>query len=120
MIEFLPQNDGQLVALRFTGRITHVEIEALTPMLDVQIEKDGGKIQLLLDLLDFEGWEDLHALWDHFILVKNHHEFVERIAVLGDQEWERRFAELAGRFSLADVGYYGEDGREAALIWLTS
>ena len=117
MIQFLPQNDGQLVAVKFTGRVTHVEIEGLTPMIDAQIEKEG-KIQLLLDLLDFDGWEDLHAVWDHFILVKNHREYVERIALLGNEDWERRFAELAGRFSIAEVGYYGADEREAALEWL--
>ena len=118
MIDFLPQNDGQLVALKFSGKVSHEEIEGLTPMLDVQIEKDGGAIRLLLDLVDFEGWEDLHAVWDHFILVKDHHKFVERIAILGDEDWERRFAEFAVRFALADVGYYEPGGREAAVAWL--
>ena len=120
MIDFHPQNDGNLVALKFSGKISHEEFEALTPMLDAQIEKDGGKIRLLLDFVDFEGWEDLHALWDHFVLVKDHHKFVERIAVLGDEEWTRRFAELAVRFDLAEVGYYEEPNLAKAVAWLAA
>lgn len=119
MIEFLPQNDGNLVALNFDGKITHEELEALEPMIDAQIEKDGGEIRLLLDLVDFEGYEDLHAMWEHFIIVKNHHSAVKRIAILGDEEWERRVAQLAARFSLADVGFYEPGETAAALEWLS-
>jgi hypothetical protein len=118
MIEFLPQNDGNLIALKFVERVEQSEIEALEPMLEVQIEKSGTPILLLIDLLEFEGWGDLHAVWEHFLLVKHHHKHVSRIAVLGDQVWERRFAELAARFGQASVGYYDEEGREEALKWL--
>ncbi|MCB9914736.1 MAG: STAS/SEC14 domain-containing protein [Planctomycetes bacterium] len=118
MIEFLPQNEGNLVALRFIGKLEHEDFDALTPILDAQIEKDGGKIRLLLDLSEFDGWEDLHALWNHFVLVKNHHKHVERIAVLGDEAWERKLAELADRFALAEVGYYTADRSAAAIEWL--
>lgn len=106
MIQFLPQNDGNLVAIKLTGTVTHEEFEALEPMLDEQIDQDGGEIALLLDLLEFEGHEDLHALWEHFTLVRRHHEAVQRIAVLGSEDWEQRFAELAVRLGVADVGYY--------------
>jgi len=118
MIEFLPQNDGKLVALNFDGKISHEEFEALAPMIDAQIEKDGGEICLLLDLVDFEGYEDLHALWEHFVIVKNHHKSVRRIAIVGDEEWERRFAQLANQFSLAEVGYYASGEMAAAVNWL--
>lgn len=118
MIEFLPQNDGNLVALRFVGKLAHEDFEALSPLLDEQIEKDGGRIRLLLDLGAFDGWEDLHALWEHFVLVKDQHSRVERIAVLGDADWERRLAELADRFALAEVGFYTPDRTQAAIEWL--
>jgi SpoIIAA-like len=120
MIEFLPQNDGNLVAIRFIGKLEHEDFEQLTPILDAQIEKDGGTIRLLLDLGEFDGWEDLHAMWDHFVLVKNHHKAVERIAIIGDEEWERRLAEYVVRFAVAEVGYYTTDRTEAAINWLAS
>ncbi|MFT7670601.1 MAG: hypothetical protein ACI8X5_003311 [Planctomycetota bacterium] len=118
MIEFLPQNDGNLVAINFHGKITHEEFGALEPMIEAQIEKDGGEIRLLLDLMDFDGYEDLHALWEHFVIVKNHHQAVKRIAILGHADWERRVAELASRFSIADVGFYADGDVAAALDWL--
>ncbi len=118
MIEFLPQNDGNLVAIRFVGKLEHEEFEQLSPILEKQIERDGGTIRLLLDLSEFEGWEDLHAIWEHFILVKTHHASVERIAVIGHADWERRLAEFADRFAVAEVGYYTPDRSEAAILWL--
>jgi len=119
MIEFLPQNDGNLVALNFDGKISHEEFEALEPMIDAQIEKDGGEICLLLDLTDFEGYEDLHALWEHFVIVKNHHKHVKRVAIIGEEDWERRFAKLAAQFTLADVGYYAPAKMAEAIEWLS-
>jgi hypothetical protein len=118
MIQFLPQNDGNLVAIKLTGTVTHEEFEALEPMLDDQIDRDGGEIVLLLDLLDFDGYEDLHAAWEHFTMVRRHNDEVRRVAVLGNQEWERRFAELAVRFLVADVGYYGSGEEEQAIAFL--
>lgn len=118
MIELLPQNDGNLVAIRFIGKVLHEDFENLTPVLDAQIASDGGSIRLLLDLSAFEGWEDLHAIWNHFILVKNHHKQVERIAIVGDENWERRLAEYVVRFAVAEVGYYTPDRIEAACEWL--
>jgi hypothetical protein len=118
MIQFLPQNDGNLVAIKLSGTVTHEEFEALEPMLDDQIDRDGGSIALLLDLLEFEGYEDLHALWEHFTIVRKHNDEVKRIAVLGNREWERRFAELAVRLVVADVGYYGAGEQEQAIEFL--
>ncbi|HIG11568.1 MAG: STAS/SEC14 domain-containing protein [bacterium] len=118
MIDFLPQNRGNLVALRFIGKVGHAEFEQLGPLLDAQIEKDGGTIRLFLDLGEFEGWQDLHAAWDHFILVKQHNKAVERIAVIGTEDWERRLADLMLRFAVAEVGYYAPDRTEAAILWL--
>jgi hypothetical protein len=120
MIEFLPQNDGNLVAIRFVGKLEHEDFEALTPILDEQIEKDGGKIRLLLDMDEFEGWENLQAMWDHFVLVRSHNKSVERIAVIGHEEWERRLAEMLVRFAVAEVGYYTPDRTQAAILWLAS
>jgi len=118
MIEFLPQNGNNLVALNFSGKLEHEDFERLTPVLDEQIKASGGSVRLFLDLRDFDGWEDLHAMWDHFVLVKNHHKFVERIAIVGDEEWERRIAQLADRFALAEVGFYAPERHDAALLWL--
>ena len=118
MIEFLPQNEGHLVALRFHGKLEHEDFEQLAPLLDEQIDVEGGSIRLLIDLEDFEGYEDLHALWDHFLLVKDHHKAVERIAVVGDEDWERLLVEYVGRFTNAEVGYYAAKRHDAALEWL--
>ena len=118
MIQFLPQNDGNLVAIQFSGKLTHEEFETLEPMLDDQIDKDGGEICLLLDLREFDGYEDLHAMWEHFSVVRKHHGEVKRIALLGNKEWERRFAELAVRFVYADVGYFEDDDLAGAIEFL--
>ena len=118
MIEILPESDGPLIALALSGKLTHEDFEPVTPELDERIAAAGGTIRLLLDLRAFEGWDDLRAMWDHFRLVKDHHRAVERIALVGDAAWERRLAELADRFALAEVGVYASDRFDEALAWL--
>ena len=43
---------------------------------------------------------------------------MERIAVIGTEDWERRLADLMLRFAVAEVGYYAPDRTEAAILWL--
>ena len=59
----------------------------LAPQIDSLLQQQGN-IRLLVDASNFGGWEDIAAFEKHIGFVKNHHQKVERIAVLVGHNWQ--------------------------------
>ncbi len=75
-------------------------------------------VHLLLDLREFDGWSGLAALGEHLTLVREHRRTPQRVAVLGDQAWEKLTARLLSRFTRAETRYF--DGAHAEQAELSS
>jgi len=118
MIEKLPQSTDGVFGVRLSGKLTHDDYQkTLIPMFDQAIEK-SGKIRVLLDLAeDFRGWE-LHAAWDDFVFGLKHFNDFEKIALVGDKDWEEWMAKLAKPFTKADVKFFKRPETEEAWKWL--
>ncbi|MCX2784128.1 STAS/SEC14 domain-containing protein [Microbulbifer thermotolerans] len=98
------------------GRLTHEDYERITPLLDYALQgiKDP-KVKALVDVEDFEGWE-LRAAWDDFKLALKHGNEFSRIAVVGEEKWQKVAARIASWFLSGDVQYFEE--HDDALHWL--
>ena len=77
-------------------------------------------MRLLIDLRDFDGWQGVGALRDHFALVRGHAPKVERAAVVGDAGWQEMAAGIAKRTFGLDARYFEAGSFEQARAWLTS
>ncbi|MEQ9260658.1 MAG: STAS/SEC14 domain-containing protein [Roseovarius sp.] len=76
------------------------------------------KVRLLIDLRDFDGWQGLSGLRDHFELVRGHAHKVERAAVLGDAGWQDMAAALGRRVLGFEARHFKAGEIEAAKAWL--
>lgn len=77
--------DGRVVTLRVRGRLTQRELAA------IQAETAGiigtaGKIRILVLAQDFTGWEK-GGTWSDFSFQMNHDDDIERMAIVGDEQW---------------------------------
>ncbi len=115
MFEILPESDGGDVAIKASGKLTHEAYAALTPELEQRI-KGHGKLNILLDITAFDGW-DLHGAWDDFMLGIKHMGDFDRIAVVGDAKWEEVAIKIAGVMMSADVRFFPAAERKAAWSW---
>ncbi|HLW64358.1 MAG TPA: STAS/SEC14 domain-containing protein, partial [Gemmataceae bacterium] len=86
------------------------------PWIDAAAAKDG-RIRLLAQFHDFKGW-DVHALWDDIKFATTHCTKIERIALVGDEQWEQWMAKICKPFTLAKIRYYDATDMEAANAWL--
>ncbi|MDW4496420.1 STAS/SEC14 domain-containing protein [Sulfitobacter sp. D35] len=77
------------------------------------------KVRLLIDLRDFDGWQGLGALKDHFHLVRGHARKVERAAVVGDAGWQEMAVQVGKRAFGLDARHFDADDFDAARTWLT-
>ena len=112
------ERTGDIIFLRIKaiGKLTHKDYEVLSPMLDSAVQAvEHPQIKAFVDVIELDGWE-LRAAWDDFKLGMKHGREFSRIAIVGDQPWEKVAAKVAGWFISGETEYF-EDPDEA-MSWL--
>ncbi|MEM7076257.1 MAG: STAS/SEC14 domain-containing protein [Pseudomonadota bacterium] len=74
--------------------------------------------RLLIDIRDFDGWQGLGALKDHFDLVRSHAPRISRAAVLGDAGWQEMALQIGKRAFALDARFFKAGEFDAAQDWL--
>jgi len=117
MFQFIPVFDGNTIAVRASGKLSHEDYQTFLPQLEEQISQ-LGKISLLLELDNFSGW-DLKAAEDDYKFGMKHLDDLERIAIVGDQAWEHWMALMAKPFMPSGkVRYFNREDLQDAWDWL--
>ena len=98
------------------GKLTHGDYQIITPMIESALAGvEEPKIKVLFDGREMEGWE-MRAAWDDFKLgVKYRGEFT-RVAIIGNQNWQKLATKLGGWFVSGEVKHFVN--MEAAYDWL--
>ncbi len=113
------ERSGQtiMLVLKVVGKLTHEDYQLITPMLEGALQGiEQPKINALVDVSQMEGWE-LQAAWDDFKLGIKHGSEFERIALIGNKQWQQRMAAVANWFISGRVEFFEE--KSNALEWLT-
>ncbi len=117
MLQFIPVFDGNTIAIRASGKLTHEDYQNFLPQLEEQI-KEHEKVSLLFEFIDFTGWE-LGVAIDEFKFSIKHLSTFERIALVGDKAWEKWMALMMKPFLLSgEVRYFNRENLQDAWDWL--
>jgi len=76
------------------------------------------KIRMLIQLKDFKGWS-AGALWEETKFGARHFSDIERLAIVGDKQWEKTMAEFIAPFSGAEVKYFDMMDLHLAKAWVS-
>jgi hypothetical protein len=114
-IQINEENDGKSVAVRVTGRLVSADYELLVPELD-RLIRLHGKLRLLFELNAFEGWQP-GALWDECNFDMKHFSDIQRVAIVGDKEWEHGMATFYKPFTEATIRYFDRAHTAEAWKW---
>lgn len=106
----------KVISIAMIGHLTDADYKAFVPHVEQAIAEEG-KIRMLVDMTKFEGL-DPHAVWDDFAFGIKHMNDLERVAVVGNRDWENWMTRISNFFSRADARYFTPDELEAARIWL--
>lgn len=117
MIETLPSDSPSILGFRISGRLHDEDYKTFIPTVEAALKVVQGKVSLLAKFEDFEGW-DMHAAWDDMVFGVRHFADFERIAVVGDEEWQEWMARFAKPFTLAKVRHFKSADEAAAWVWL--
>jgi hypothetical protein len=115
MIEVLPSPSDKVIAVRLSGRLHDADYKSFVPAVDEAAK--SGKIRLLAQFHDFQGW-DTHALWDDIKFAATHCTKFDKIALIGEKSWERWMAMVCKPFTMAKVQYFDAAQIADAWAWL--
>ncbi len=116
MIETIETGSAKVVGFRLCGKLHDTDYKQFVPKVETVLTA-GGKVRLFLQLEDFHGW-DLHAAWDDLKFSLKHYSDFERVAMVGDREWEKWMAGFCRPFTKARVKYFDRSEVDAAWKWL--
>jgi len=117
MLQFLPVFEGNTIAVRASGKLSHEDYQDFLPKLETQI-KELKKVSILFELDGFSGW-DLEAAKDDFKFGMSHLDNIERFAVVGDKAWEHWMVAMVKPFMPSGtVRYFNHENLQEAWDWL--
>jgi hypothetical protein len=116
MVSSIETKRENLVAVRLTGTLDKQDYDRLVPVLEARIHQ-FGKIDLYWEMDAVQGWQPA-GLWEELKFDVRHVNNFRKVAIVGDKQWEKWIAQLAGLFTSADIRYFDVHQKEQAMAWL--
>jgi len=101
------EEGGKLLIAHVNGKLTKEDYENFASEFE-RLVRQHGKLRLLFDMTDFEGWET-GALWEEIKFDITHFANIERLAVVGDKRWEHVMTTFFKPFTKATIRYFDHD-----------
>jgi hypothetical protein len=115
-IQITEKNGGTLLEIRVSGKLTHEDYRHFVPEFD-RLVKQNGKISVLFEMTDFHGWDPV-AVWDDIKFDAKHFSDIRRLAMVGDQKWEKAMSIFCKPFTTAKIRYFERGTIDEARAWL--
>lgn len=119
MYKFLERSTGNVIGIKLSGKLTHAEYKKLVPLIEDCIHR-FGRIRLLLEFHEFEGW-GMHAALDDIMFAYRNHGAVERLALVLDtqaDEWALLVDQPFGRMVAGKERVFKASKMEEAWQWV--
>jgi hypothetical protein len=110
------EKNQYIMYIKIKGKLTHEDYKIITPMLKNALNGvNEPKIKLLVDAVEFDGWE-LEAMWDDFKLGLEYNKEFNKIAFVGNKTWQDYAIKVADIFTYGDINYF--EDLATAKSWL--
>lgn len=108
---------GNLLAVELIGQVDSAAYERAASAIDAFVAAHG-RIRLLVDLREFDGWQGLSALAEHLSLIRDHRHAPEKVAVVGVATWQHLAEQVFRQFLDAETRYFQGAEMESVERWL--
>ena len=115
-IKFEDEDEGKVLAIQVNGKLTMADYVYFAPEFE-RLVRLNGKLRVRFNLAGFEGWE-AGALWEGIKFDVKHFADIERIAMIGETEWEQGMATFCKPFTKATIRYFDRAQSHEASKWL--
>jgi hypothetical protein len=115
-IRFKDKDGGKVLEVHVSGKLAHEDYLQFVPKFE-QLIKQHGKLRVFFYMTDFHGWEG-GVFWDDIKFDIKHFSDIERIAMVGDKEWEKQMSLFCRPFTTAEIRYFDKINAPEAWAWL--
>ena len=115
-IKMSEMGGGRVLDVQVSGKLTATDYEMFVPEFE-RLVKQHGKVRVLFEMVDFHGWE-AGALWDDIKFDLKHFSDIERLAMVGDKQWEKGMSLFCRPFTAATIRYFDRGVLGDARAWL--
>jgi SpoIIAA-like len=111
-------NDGKVLEVELTGKLTADDYQLFVPAVERMVNAHG-KISILVEMHDFHGWT-AGAMWEDIKFDAKHFRDIERVAIVGETNWQHAMALFSKPFTAAKVRYFPRVRIDQARAWLVA
>ena len=115
-LQLTEKNAGKVLEVQVTGKLAHEDYQHFVPEFD-RLVGVHGKLRVLFEMVDFHGWS-AGALWDDIKLDVKHFADIERLAMVGEEQWEKGMSVFCRPFTTANIRYFDRAALGEARAWL--
>lgn len=117
-VRLLP--DQGIAQVTLESPLDEGDFQQIAAVVDPYIHSHGRLHGILIDAEHFAGWENFAGMMSHLRFVRDHHQLVDRVAIVTDSHILAMLPAIASHFVSAEVRYFAVGDRTQALTWLES
>jgi hypothetical protein len=118
VLEYTILKPEGILVLKPNAPLSKEDFVGLSASVDAYLADHASIHGVLIHAEAFPGWENLAGFTAHMRFVRNHHQKIERVALVTDSPAARVAEALAKHFIAAEIKHFPFAGYEKALNWL--
>lgn len=115
-IQVNEESGGTVLGIHVTGKLEAADYERFVPEFERLVLRHG-KLRVLFDMTGFHGWT-AGALWEDTKFAMHHFRDIDRLAMVGEKQWQEGMATFCKPFTKATVRYFDHAEAAEAQRWL--
>jgi hypothetical protein len=116
-IQLNEESGGKVLAIHVRGKLAKKDYEHFVPEFE-RLARQHGRLRVLFDMTGFHGWEAA-ALWEDTKFAIKHFDDIDRLAMVGEEKWQRGMATFCKPFTKATIRYFDHADAAEARMWLS-
>ena len=116
MFKVLEKTFGNLIAIEIDGHIEKKDYDKVTPLIE-KVVREYGKVKLYIQINSIKGIEPAAFMKDVKTYL-NHFNDVDKIAVVGENKWQKFWSDLADPFVSGEIRFFTHSEIAEAQTWI--
>jgi hypothetical protein len=116
MIELLPLTKDNLIALKASDKLVAEDYAEVLSLAEKRID-EYGKVKFYMEIEDFESITAT-SIWHEVKFNFKHFNKIEKIAVVGEKNWQHKVTIVMKGLTPAEVRYFDTSDKKEAISWI--
>lgn len=116
MVHIQQYPDSNILRTKAINSLNQDDYDRILPVAE-DLLRTHGKLRWYFEMEGFEGWTPT-AAWTDLKFGIQHASDFEKIAMVGDKQWEKWLTQLMKPFTSAEVRFFPTAEKDAAWTWI--